>query len=169
MKWLLGLIAVALLLVGGFYAFNSYIYEEKQADLMPAPTDGEHFGFIRAVVDNQTAMDFDGAVWLSGTAGEEAAIRAGLCTPETRSECLPNDFYIENISTETRRFTLSPETRVFMQTWGMEESGEVATREVPLAQFAELINTPELHWQSLPYMVTVTEGVALFIEEIYIP
>src|SRR3989344_3027470 len=61
--------------------------------------DGEYLGFIHAVgAGSRAYIEFDDAVWLSGAAGEDAAIVAGLCTEETRSECLPNDYFLKNSS-----------------------------------------------------------------------
>ncbi len=43
MKWFLGILALAALLVGGFFALNSYIYEEKQATAAADHKDAEFF------------------------------------------------------------------------------------------------------------------------------
>lgn len=55
---LLGIVGVVILVVGGFYAINSYIYNEKQADPEPVVIEGEPTDF--AEVGNVT-IDNPGA------------------------------------------------------------------------------------------------------------
>ena len=167
MKVLVTAILAVVALFAGFFFLNSYIYNEKQAEEQSL-ADGEHFGFVRALVDNDTALDFDSAVWLTGEEGVEAAIRAGACTSETREECLPNDYFIENAREETQRIEVSPQVEVIMQTWEMEENG-ISEQRIDVAEFAEAINTQDLHWSSLPYTLTVQNNTVVRIEEVYIP
>ncbi len=163
-------IAIALLgLAGGFYALNTYIYTEKQAELAPAPLDGVHLGFIRALIDDDTAVYFDDATWLTGDAGIDAAIAAGMCSEETRGECLPNDFFIRNDDTTETRLTLRADARIVMLTHGMETSGEVAPRTISVADFSALVNDAALHWRTLPYEITVSQGDVVEIAEVYVP
>jgi len=134
-----------------------------------ALADGTHLGFIRAVDAGESpTLSFDEAVWLSGREGEDAAIAAGHCTEEERSECLPNDYFIENASPEAAPLPASPELRVFMQTLYAEQES-VTRREITTAQFTSLINDASLHWNKLPYTITVEHGLVTLIEEVYIP
>jgi hypothetical protein len=132
-------------------------------------SDGEHLGFIHAFTDNNTAIDFDESLWLTGTEAEDAAIRAGLCDEETRGDCLPNDFFIENAEVQDERVAIAPGVKISMQTWKMEETGEVAAREISLSDFAALIDDPAAHWQELPYRITIDNNMVTNIEEVYIP
>lgn len=163
--WFVSIIAIVLTTV---YVLNTHIYIEKQEG-SSVLEDGEYFGFIRALTDNNTAMDFDDATWLTGKEGENAAIRAGFCTEGTRSECLPNDFFIENTENKSIRIVIDPAVMIFMQTWMMEETGEIASREIDMRDFADLINDLALHWHNLPYRITVTGNGVTRIEEIYVP
>lgn len=158
-----GLFAAAFLLV------NAYIYSEKQAELAPAPQDGEHLGFIRALTDDDTALYFDEAVWLTGAAAEDAAIAAGLCTEETRAECTPNDFFIKNDDATEARLPVRNDARVTLLTYRMEETGSVTARTVDIGTFSDLVNDPALHWSSLPYEIVVSQGDIVSIQEVYVP
>lgn len=127
-------------------------------------------GFIRYVdTSKDIRISFDEAEWLSGKAGEDAAIRAGVCTEETRDECLPNDYFIDNPSTSTPLlYEANPRAKVIMQTLDMETKG-VTPHEIDLATFAKLINDKSLHWNTLPYHLTVQGNIVTKIEEIYVP
>ena len=162
------MLGILIVVICGFYALNSYIYQQKQGPVVQL-SDGEHLGFVHAFTDNNTAIDFDDASWFTGAAAEDAAIRAGLCDDETRDECVPNGFFIENTEAKTERIAVAPNAKVSMQTWKMEETGEVAPREISLGDFAALINDPAAHWQKLPYRITVDKNVVTGIEEVYIP
>lgn len=163
--WVFGILVV---ICAGFFVFNSYIYEQKQGVSADFP-DGKYLGFIHALTDNNTSMDFDDAVWLTGTDAEDAAIRANLCTEETRTDCAPNDYFIENTSQKDERVAVSSQARVIMQTWNMEATGQVADQEISLDEFSRLINDPKLHWNKLPYEITVRDNTVSKINEIYIP
>jgi len=131
--------------------------------------DGKYLGYVRRVDVGDRILVFDDAVWLAGKAGEDAAIEAGHCTPATRSECLPNDYFIKNTTVADELLLMDQSVLLFMQTWKMEESGEVAARAIGLADFAGLINDRSLHWRQLPYAITVEGGKVTRIEEVYVP
>jgi hypothetical protein len=168
MKIILWIVGIVVVLVGGFFVLNSYIYDQKQGDAATL-VDGEHTGFIRAFIDNNVALSFDDAQWLTGKEAEDAAIEAGHCTEETRAECLPNPFFIKNASSKEERVPVDESVEVTLQTWKMEETGQITAREVDFAEFAALINDSSLHWRSLPYRLTIANGVVTRIEEIYLP
>ena len=107
-------------------------------------------------------------MWLSGAAGENAAIAAGLCTEETRSECLPNDYFIENSSALDETVPLDANALMFMQTWEAGDQG-IMEKEIGLGAFAALINDSALHWNKLPYTITVEGSAVTRIEEVYVP
>lgn len=127
------------------------------------------FGFIRSVSTGTVAqINFDDAFWLSGVAGEDAAIQAGLCTEATRSECLPNDFFIYNDAENPASLSLDPSAVIYMLTWHAEEEG-VKRENIRLFDFAKLVNDSNQHWNKLPYNVTMQDGQVIMIEEVYIP
>ena len=55
-----------------------------------------------------------------------------------------------------------------MQTLYAEQES-VTRREITTAQFTSLINDASLHWNKLPYTITVENGLVTLIEEVYIP
>lgn len=126
------------------------------------------FGFIRSVDAASSTLRFDDARWLFGTAGEETAIAAGLCTAETRADCLPNDFYIYNAKEEGLMIPLAQNVAVYMLTWNAGEEG-IKRQFIPRVEFAKLINDPAQHWNKLPYNVSIKNGEVIMIEEVYIP
>lgn len=163
------IVGIAIFAGVGFYLFNLFIQNAGQ-NSGPRPfADGEHLGFIRDFVFDDETIYFDDAVWLTGKAGEDAAIAAGHCTEENRSECLPNDYFIKNELVGEERLRVAPGLRVFMQTWKMEETGEVVEREIAPYEFSKMINDPALHWHQLPYRITIENGVVTRVGEVYIP
>lgn len=160
---------IIVVLVAVFYVFNSYIYNEKQDQGSMILSDGQHFGFIRAFTDNNSAIDFDDAEWLTDKAAQDAAIAAGACTEETREECLPNNFFINNESKITERVPVGSNAKVIMQTWKMEETGQITSKEITLAELASVLNIPTMHWSQLPYEITIMNGEIVLIDEVYLP
>ena len=131
--------------------------------------DGVHLGFIRSVnMADGFEIAFDDARRLSGKEGEDAALAAGHCTEETRSDCLPNDYFILNTSSATMKLVGGTGLRIFMQTWEAGEQG-VMINEADASEFAELVNDSAQHWSKLPYNVTLRNDRVTQIEEIYIP
>jgi hypothetical protein len=126
------------------------------------------FGFIRSLDTASSTLQFDDAQWMTGTPGEDAAIAAGLCTEETRSECLPNDFYIGNPDTAPVTIPLAPNLTVYMLTWNAGDAG-IKRQSIRTSEFAALINDASLHWNKLPYNVTVKNNAVIMIEEVYVP
>jgi|GEM_PF-792000 len=126
------------------------------------------FGYVRALDLVKKTVLFDNALWLTGKSGEDTAIDAGLCTEATRSDCLPNDFYIFNESTIVTSIPLASNLTVYMLTWNAGSEG-VKRQFIKRDEFAALINDPSQHWNQLPYNVTVKDGEAIMIEEVYIP
>ncbi len=132
-------------------------------------TTGEQLGFIHAVVEDEAVMLFDDALWLTGTEAENAAIAAGHCTQETRTDCLPNGYFILNATQRDEQIAVSPSAEVIMQTYNMSETGEVRDYPISLTEFARLINDPDLHFSKLPYTITVEDGEVTRVAEVYIP
>ena len=131
--------------------------------------DGAHLGFIHEVDLASNELAFDDAVWLTGVEAQDAAIEAGYCTESNRSECTPNGYFIKNASKVDETILIDETASFYMQTWKMEETGEVTTREISYTEFADLVNNTDLHWRQLPYTITVYGGRVTKVEEVYIP
>ena len=161
-KIFIGIIVVVVIGVGGIFAVRFSAHNTPVV-----LSDGQHLGFIRSFSEGM--IYFDDAVWLTGRAGEDAAIRAGICTEQTRVDCLPNDYFIENVDTTAVPIALSADMTVTMQTWKMSETGDVADYPISASEFFILINNKGQHWNTLPYTITVHYGIVTDIREVYIP
>lgn len=141
---------------------------EPLTEVLPTTTT---LGFIRGItltaIGNDTML-FDDAVWLIDEAGERAAIAAGHCTTEDTSDCMPNGYFIENIDPTPTTLMVSPAAEITMETYETGEPGDKVER-IDLETFATLMNDPKLHWNKLPYHVTVENGMVTKIVEQYIP
>ncbi len=155
------------MMIGGSY----WLVKQKSLKNsgLTALRDGEYLGHIHQIDAQKMTLAFNEAVLLTGKPGQDAAIEAGHCTEKTRAECLPNDYFIKNIGVSDQIISISQNAHSFMQTWKMEETGKVMTREIKLSDLAELINNPSLHWQILPFNITIQNGEITHIEELYIP
>lgn len=126
-------------------------------------------GFIRSInTEAPVTISLDDAVWRTGTAAEDAAIRAGMCTEATRSECVPNDYFIENVSPLTMTLLVDSKAVLKMKTWNTGGVG-IQDRDISVTEFASLINDASAHWNKLPYRVTIVDDMVVKIEEIYVP
>lgn len=157
-----------------FSIFGSLVVIFGIAYLLQVPTRQNdigdiRFGFIRAVEGSGPyAIAFDEARWLTGEAAENAAIASGRCSEETRSECLPNGFFILNESDNTESYAIADDAIIAMMTLNMETEN-VHETQVSQQQFSDLINDEAQHWHELPYQMLVKDGVVTIIEEVYIP
>lgn len=165
---LYGVLLLALVLGGASLLFveKRTVTEEPSIVLF----ESTRLGFIRALYESDGIMviSFDDAVWLSGKEGADAAIRAGVCTEETRAECLPNDYYILNEQKSEESLVLDSKIQIVMKTWEAGEQG-IMDKEISLADFSALINDQKAHWNKLPYIITTTNNGVVRIEEVYIP
>ncbi len=131
--------------------------------------DGKYLGYIHNVDTEKKTLAFDDAVWLTGKVAQDAAIEAGHCTEESKSDCLPNDYFIKNSNVKDDLLLIDDNVQVIMQTWSAEETGRVENREIALADLAKVINDQSLHWRALPYNITIQNGKIICIEEQYVP
>lgn len=166
---LIGLLAL-LALVPIFFWVNDYIYQEKQAEPLSL-ADGTHLGFIRALTDNGTRMDFDDGVWLTGEAALEAAIAAGECegVEQTYDNCAPAGWYIQNTDSTPESVGITSGAEFIMWTYEMETRGEPASIPITRELFGSLLGDAGAHWDELPYTITIENGTVIRIEEVYIP
>lgn len=128
------------------------------------------FGFIRKIElkDGKYFAGFDNAVWLNGLEAENAAIRAGHCTEESRAECLPNGYFILNVDKTPVETEISKSVVIEMETL---ETGEPGDKKeiIPLEKLAELVNNATLPWNQLPYHLVIENNRIIKISEQYIP
>lgn len=163
----------------GYYFINNKSSEEyvpgevanevvNKTEELVGSRDGTHLGFIHGVDVEKREIQFDNAVWLSGVEGEEAAIKAGHCTKETRFDCLPNDYFISNSLERDEVLSVDPSAVLFMKTWEVGNLG-ILDREIGFSDFAKLISDKSAQWDMVPYNVTIENGKVIHIEEVYVP
>lgn len=159
----------------GYYFYNNknkeeYLPQENENKIAESLffRDGTYFGFIHGVDVEKEEIQFDDAVWLSGVQGEEAAIKAGHCTEETRFDCLPNDYFISNSSVKDEVLSVDSSVVLFMKTWEVGNSG-ILDKEIGFSDFAKLVSDKSAQWDKVPYNVTIQNGKVTRIEEVYVP
>lgn len=84
---IIGIVALAVFLLVGFFAFNAYLYKEKQADNIPSPLETlekEVVGTVTAIDLNGVAFDGPALIELKAEVGEPFTIAVpsmglGLC------------------------------------------------------------------------------------------
>lgn len=162
MKFLLAGAAVLLLLAGFLFWMSRAVAPAEE----PADQGAIRFGFILRV-DGDT-ITFDEAKWLTGVEAQDAAIKAGLCSEETRAECTPNDFFIVNDATTTEAVRFATNPTIAMFTLSAESEG-VRETQISKEELANLINDSEAHWSKLPYQMLIENGVITILEEVYVP
>jgi hypothetical protein len=118
-------------------------------------------GRIVEIYAASASFEIDEVEILSGDEALAAAREAGVIGPD---EDLPNDFYILDRSTDTERFTVSPDATV----WIYDCSGGCELTEVALADFLNGRIEP-FGGDGAVWTVDITDGVATAIAEVYLP
>lgn len=128
--------------------------------------DGRFFSFLMSVKSTSGgyAVVADYARFLNGDEAAKAAARAGEESPP------PNDYFIVNDNERLRTLMVGPSVRVTLATY----PGKVAmSYPVTFARFRELFARGDevgpTHYRSVPYWLTVQNGVVTRIEEQYLP
>lgn len=158
------IIAVALVAGVGWWFLQSNPHVPGAASL----PEGVHFGFIRSVDTTSGMIEFDEARMLTGRAAQDAAMAAGLCTEATRSECAPNDYYIDNSSRATVSVPIASDADITLLTFHAETDG-IQKRSMRLPEFAELIGDTHQHWNTLPFDITTRSDRVIAVDEVYVP
>jgi hypothetical protein len=119
--------------------------------------DGRHFGYLVGfeLDSHATAASFDLAQLFTGDAADEAAAQDGVIAP---GEQIENDVYIRNVSTRLRRALFRDDATITVVRC------DAGCSSVP-ADRATLQNRPT----PVPVLLTVTGGVVVAAEEVYLP
>ncbi len=116
--------------------------------------DGEWFGYVDSA--SSADVEFDLACWFTGTPAAEAAAEDGEESPP------PNDYYIRNISTETRTVPVSAAVGIS----ALVDAGGPDLESVSYADWSS-------GWAGLDYQpgvwITIEGGAIVDITEQYVP
>jgi hypothetical protein len=116
--------------------------------------DGEWFGYVDSATSAH--IEFDLACWFSGTPAAEAAAEDGEESPP------PNDYYIRNVSTETRTVAVSAAVEIS----ALVDAGGPDLESVSYTDWSA-------GWAGLDYQpgvwITIDGGAIVDITEQYVP
>ncbi len=174
--------------VAGIAGRNAFLLDTSTGDVFPGPSDvrfvfdrtdrtylgsgatriidGRFFGWVRSATPG--SIQFDEAEFLTGDDAAVAAEAAGEESPP------PNDYFIRNTSEDTSRIPVAEGVEVRVQA-SYPEAGvdwESVTREVWLRLLAGDLSAVDFEWYgqgTLPYWITIEEGEAILLEEVYLP
>lgn len=173
--FVLGIATGLLIHVGRDYESQSVLEEPfVQSASQASEADGRVFGFVDTLSGSSEKiyLRFDRALWLTGEAATDAAISAGVCTPERSKACLPGGYYIENNSVELSLYVVSTGVRIIVGT--LERGASIAyesRQSISLSEFRQLFEDPRsaTTWRSVPFWITLKDGAVVSIEEQYVP
>lgn len=178
----IGLMSIVLLLGVGLglviHAGRDYVgnssTESEYSSGTSSENEGELFGFITSFESSgdRIYVAVDAARLFNGEAAVNAALSAGLCTPEDLGACAPNDFYIDNPIVESVWYTLSPDVNILMETLRHTEEGAYVSGErITLPELRQLFEDPRTAtlWRQIPFWIEVEEGRITEIREQYVP
>jgi len=139
------------------------------------PFAGEkQIGYIKKIYakSGKKYLNIDYIQWLSGDVAEKAMREDGEC-PKTGECIVYDDYYIRNQNPLIRTFEISPDVKVVMQTYGVEQTGIVGdNQEITLDQFENIFSSgsePNSHLKDSPYIVEISNQQIVKITEQYIP
>lgn len=142
---------------------------------VPAVTPGnvEVMGYIENLNarDGSLYITFDQAEWLDGAEAERAIREDGLCADPEHGCEPPNNFYIRNQDDETVVFRVSEQVVLIMQTLSHLPDGSYNSDEmIDINKFRRVVRCAcSSHLRSVPYWITVENGVVTAIKEQYVP
>lgn len=145
--------------------------ETGEAGVLPA--NGERqMGYVKKVYakGGKNYLGIDYIQWFTGDAAEKAMREDGECSPG--GECLVlNDYYIRNVNPLIRTFETAPGVKIFMQTYDIENTGDIQwNREITLTQFKNIFTAkPSSHLKDVPYIVEIENKQITKITEQYVP
>ncbi len=135
--------------------------------------EGRTLVYFRSVSQSglSALVEVDEVEMLSGEQATQAAMKDTGCSKEKVVECaasLNNNFYIQNISTTTQKYSITLSTEVYM----VSETDTSKLEKIGLLQLKERYDAGELNGTGLrttPFWITVDNGKILKVEEQYIP
>ena len=135
--------------------------------------EGRTLVYFRSVSQSglSAVVDVDQIEMFNGEQATQAAMKDTGCSKEKVVECaasLNNNFYIQNISTTTQKYSITLSTEVYM----VSETDTSKLEKIGLLQLKERYDAGELNGTGLrttPFWITVDNGKILKVEEQYIP
>ncbi len=135
--------------------------------------EGRTLVYFRSVSQSglSALVEVDEVEMLSGEQATQAAMKDTGCSKEKVVECaasLNNNFYIQNISTTTQKYSITLSTEVYM----VSETDTSKLEKIGLLQLKERYDAGELNGTGLrttPFWITVDNGKILKVEQQYIP
>lgn len=111
-------------------------------------------------------LSIDYAEFLTGEEARQAAIEAGYIRPD---EDLPNDYFIRNVSSKLRRFTVSPSVAITTATRVGGGMGQSATWAEFLSFWSASPPEEAAHLSQAPWWIIRDRDQVIAIDEQYIP
>jgi outer membrane murein-binding lipoprotein Lpp len=136
------------------------------AMLGPALADGEHIGYLVAVGPAQQPprLVIDVVQWFTDEAANQAAAEDGALAPgQTQVE---NGYYIRNENPQWRIIEIDPAASVTLTVYPYGDPS--APRDVNLTRFGEIL-AEDAPMASVPYWITMRDGIVTAIEQQFIP
>jgi hypothetical protein len=133
----------------------------------------EIIGYIRGLweQEGQQIMAFDQIEWLTGEEATQAMREDGLCGG-TDVDCQPpNAFHVKGIGDRLHAYRLSDRVSITMQTLSHRPDGSYKPEEpIGLERLRHLsCEDSTSHLRSVPYWITLRNGLVTSIREQYIP
>lgn len=155
-------ILVASLLFAAWWVFD------YQASKAPEPLiTSERVGYILTVENQEREYEiqFDEVALLTGEPAIAAALRTGACTEETRDDCAPNDYFIDDNTALATSLKLDRKPTVLLV-----QDGTSTLIESSLPTILELFAQDSYDWREQLFRITLTEDrTVIKVEEIYLP
>jgi hypothetical protein len=147
-----------------FAAWWVFDYQDTPSE---PPRTSERVGYILAIesLDKNYSIQFDEVALLTGEQAVAAALRTGVCTEETRDDCAPNDYFIDNKGALATSLKLDRKPVVMQIQKGTSTLGK--------SSLTELVNESEKdssHLRERLFTITLDEEMTVTnIEELYLP
>jgi outer membrane murein-binding lipoprotein Lpp len=136
------------------------------AMLGPALPDGRHIGYLVAVgaAQEPPRLVIDVVQWFTDEAANQAAAEDGALAPDQTQ--VENGYYIRNENPQWRILEIDPAATVALTVYPYGDPS--APRDVSLARFGEIFGE-DAPLASLPYWITMRDGIVTGIEQQFIP
>jgi hypothetical protein len=111
-------------------------------------------------------LSIDYAEFLTGEEARQAAIEAGYIQPD---EDLPNDYFIRNVNTKLREFTVSPSVAITTATRVGGGMDQPATWDEFMSFWSASPPEGAAHMSKVPWWIIRDGGQVIKIDEQYVP